>query len=165
MQPLRIESKPAMRLVGFRAPFISGLSAHTNAGEVIGPLWGRLIPQLESIPGRDETRCCGYTWCAPEAERADPDEMLYLAGVPVGDDAEVPAGFDAIETPEATYAVFEHHGPIERFGETLGAIYGTWLPASEYRSNGRGDLEIYDERWTPDGEDSVFEVWVGVEKA
>ena len=69
---------------------------------------------------------------------------------------------EAVETAGATYAVFEHKGSMMGFGDTLNAIYKKWLPSSDYVGNGKGDVEIYDERWSMDGEDSVMEYWVGI---
>ena len=33
----------------------------------------------------------------------------------------------------------------------------------DYQGNGLGDLERYDSRWIFDSEDSVFDIWVGIQ--
>ena len=64
--------------------------------------------------------------------------------------------------PAATFAVFEHRGPIRNLATTCREIYRHWLPASAYEHSGIADVERYDERFCPDGEDSVMEYWVSV---
>jgi len=158
----RIETKPPIRIIGMAGTFVSGLSPDTDAGDVIGPLWGTFIPRIGEIERLDETVCYGYSYCLPEAERDRPDRIGYVAGTPVAEGASVPAGMVATEMAGGLYAVFEHHGPIWTFDRTLRAIYHDWLPTSDYVGNGVGDVELYDERWSMDGEDSVLEYWVGI---
>ena len=163
MQEPRIETKPPMRLIGLQAKFISGLSPDTNAPDVIGPLWGGLNARMAEIQRSDEKTCYGFCCAGDPAERTRPDELLYLAGAPVAADAPVPEGLVAAETAGGQYAVFEHRGPIWNLGATIKAIYEEWLPTSGYRCSDRGDIELYDERWSADGEDSVLEYWLGIE--
>lgn len=154
-----------MRLVGVQAPFIRAQSKDTNAGAVIGPLWGRLHEHLDRIAREDPATLYGYSCFGVPTRRTHPDEVLYLAGARVAPGGDVPDGLDVVETAAGMYAIFEHRGPIWHLGETVRAIYRDWLPGSGYRGNGRGDVEVYDERWSADGADSVLEYWVGVERA
>lgn len=165
MQTPRVEEKSPLRLVGLQAAFISGLSPDTNAAEVIGPLWGTLHSRIAEIQRSDPTICYGYCCFGVPSEPRHPDEILYLAGVPVAAGAPVPAGLESIETAAGLYAVFEHRGPIWTLGTTLKAIYGDWLPTSGYRGSGKGDVEVYRQDWAADAEDSVMEYWVGIEAA
>ncbi len=158
MDPVRIEEKPALRLIGLRCRFRNGRLPDSNAGEVVGPTWGALHPRLAEIDATDRSVLYGYTWFAAD----DPEECEYIAGAPVGPDAEVPDGMEAVETAASTYAVFEHHGHMMGFGDTIRAIYDEWLPNSDYVGNGEGDVELYDERWNMEGEGSVMEYWVGI---
>lgn len=161
----RLETKSSIPLIGMHATFISGLAPDTNAPQVIGPLWERFNARRGSLPARHPEVSYGYLCYgeAPNPERED--EFNYLAGIEVDPEAPVPEGMEAVAIPEGLYAVFEHVGPIWTFQETLRQIYSAWLPASDYACSGLGDVERYDERWSPDGEDSVFEYWVGVEPA
>jgi AraC family transcriptional regulator len=165
MQEPRIETKAPIRLVGLQTTFISGLSPDTNAPEVIGPLWGGLNARMAEIQRSDEKTCYGYSCYGAPAERTRDDELLYLAGAPVAADAPVPEGLVSVETAGGLYAVFEHRGPIWNLGATIKAIYAEWLPNSGYQGSDKGDVELYDERWSADGEDSILEYWVGIEKA
>lgn len=162
MDEPRIETRPALRLAGVRARFVSALAADSDAPDVIGPLWGRLHEQLEGVTPVEPGVFYGWTTLAPEASRSRPDELEYVAGVEVAPDAQAPEGMVAVETAAGLYAVFEHRGPIWTFHDAVRWIYEEWLPASPYEGNGIGDLERYDARWAPDREDSVFEFLVGI---
>jgi AraC family transcriptional regulator len=162
VEPVLIEQKAPIRLVGLRAKFRSGLAPDNNAGEVIGPLWGQLHGRLAEIDRSDPTVLYGYSWHGDPAQKSHPDELEYVAGAPVSAGAAVPEGMEAVETADALYAVFEHRGSMTGFGDTLAAIYGTWLPDSGYVGNGLGDVEVYDERWNMEGPGSVMEYWVGI---
>lgn len=161
MDPVRVEEKSPLRLIGMRCRFRNGRLPDSNAGEIVGPTWGRLHTRLAEIDAADRSVLYGYSWFA----RDDPEDCEYIAGAPVGPDAEVPEGMEAVETAGALYAVFEHRGSMMGFRDTLLAAYDEWLPDSGYVGNGLGDVEVYDERWSMDGEDSVMEYWVGVKPA
>lgn len=161
-EPPRVETKDPIRLIGMHGRFIVGTAPDSNAGEVVGPLWGRLIPRLSEIQRSDETLCYGYSYWGDPESRSRPDEVECVIGTPVAADAPVPEGMVAVETAGGLYAIFEHHGPIWTFPETLMKVYKEWLPKSAYEGSGIGDVEQYDERWSADGEDSVFEYWCGI---
>ena len=157
----RIETLPAIRLLGVQATYISGLSPDTNAPETIGPLWGQLHERLGEITPAEPGVFYGWTFFRPPEQRARPDELEYVAGVEVAAEHTIPEGFAAVEAAGGLYAVFEHHGVMWTFHETVHRIYREWLPNSAYEGNGKGDLEHYDPRWVHDSEDSVYEFRVG----
>jgi AraC family transcriptional regulator len=64
--------------------------------------------------------------------------------------------------PPATYAVFTHHGPITRLGETYGHIYGEWLPSSGYARTDGPEFELYDARFRHDAPDSEMDIYIPV---
>ncbi len=166
MQPIRIEEKAAVHLIGCQTRFISGLSPDTNAPGVIGPLWGTLHGRLPEIEQTHPTTLYGYCFPLHSKEpRTHEDELFYLAGAAAPEGAPVAEGLCELHTEAGLYAVFEHHGPIERFLVTVRAIYEDWLPTSGYVGNGAGDVEVYDERWRDGGKDSVVECWIGIRPA
>jgi AraC family transcriptional regulator len=67
--------------------------------------------------------------------------------------------------PGGLFAVFVHRGPIHRIAETVGAIYREWLPGSGYEHAGVADVEVYDERFSCDSEDSEMEYWISIRPA
>jgi len=162
-----IVQKPALTLVGCEAPFIHALSPQANNFAVIPPLWNSLIQRVGEIPGRVGTDMVGLIFGRPEGERLHPDELQYVAAVPVadtspGEPARIPAGMVCRTAAAATYAVFVLRGPIRGIGETCRHIYRRWLPASGYRHSGNADIEWYDHRFCVDGPDSEMEIWVSI---
>ncbi len=72
----------------------------------------------------------------------------------------MPDGMECWVILAATHARFVHRGPIHRIGETMGAIYGGWLPKSGYLPGGTPELERYDSRFKGDTPDSELEILV-----
>ncbi len=162
----RIETKPAILVMGLQAAFIAGRSPDSNAGEIVGPLWSRFHARQSEVEAVEPGVYVGWSFLGPPDQRAREDEVEYVAGVQVTPGCDVPDGMVAIETAAGLYAVFEHRGAMSEFAGLVRSIYGEWLPTSGCRGNGLGDLERYDSRGTDDGacatEGSV-EYWLGIE--
>jgi AraC family transcriptional regulator len=158
----QVVQKPELRLIGLETPFIHGLSPDTNNMRVIGPLWEDFCHQADKIPGRIGKAMYGIIYGRPEAERAHPDELQYIAGVAASAEAEVPAGMVSRTIPAGTFAVFMHHGPIQKIAETVRQVYRVWLPQSPWRHAEIADVELYDERFDCESETSVMEYWISV---
>jgi AraC family transcriptional regulator len=60
------------------------------------------------------------------------------------------------DVPGGRYAKFAHRGPIARLDQTLNYIYSSWLLTSSMRHTGGCDLELYDERFIPNSENSLI---------
>jgi len=67
--------------------------------------------------------------------------------------------------PAARYAVFEHHGLLDKMHQTYEYIFGVWMPENGYVMADADSLEVYDERFKVGKDDSVFEIWVPITKA
>ncbi len=161
MEPEIVE-KGALKVVGMHTKFIHALSPDANGHEIIGPLWGAFGPHMPTIPNRvgaDVSHGVMYA----EEEKSHPDELHYIAGVPVSSFDDVPEGMVTREIPAGTYAVFTLKGPLTQFGRWCEQMYREWLPASAYEHGGGEDLEQYDERFCfDDPEVSVQEYWISV---
>ena len=163
IDPPTIEETGGMTLVGLHTPFIHALSKDANAMQTIGPLWERLLQRRAEISAAPDAAMYGVITGPPESERTHPDELHYLAGIEVVPRVGVPEGMAIRRVPLATYARFRHRGPIDRLPQTLGQIFGEWLKTSAWRHSGQADVEVYDERFDPAGEDSVMEYWISIE--
>lgn len=157
-----IADKPELTVVGLQRSFIHALSPDATNMDVIGPLWGELLKRAASVPHRVGHAMYGVIFARTPGERSHPDELEYLAGVAVQSASAVPAGLVARKIPAGQFAVFLHRGPIRDIGATIRAIYRVWLPASRYEHSGLADIELYDERFCPDGDQSVMEYWISV---
>lgn len=155
-----IVPKPELTVVGLQATFKHALSAEPTNFKVIPPLWDRLFQRVDEIKNRSDHDMYGVLWSEPQ--RNHPDEMEYLAGVAVGDIANVPDGMAAHTVPAGMFAVFTHRGPIQNIGATMREIYRVWLPSSKYRHAGMGDVEVYDHRFCADGAESEMEYWISI---
>jgi len=151
MEP-KIVTKPAFKAVG--------LSYIGNEPSGIPQMWGTFNQRASEIPRRGT---CAYGLCFSNPEGAAEGEFEYVAAFEVPNDENIPEGMVYREVPEYKYAVFTHHGKLDKLGETLGYIYNTWLPQSEYELNpDKYDMEIYDERFIHDSDDSEFDIYVAL---
>lgn len=159
----RFVTLTATDVVGLHRTFLHGLSPETTAPQVIGPLWEEFVPRSDDVPHRlPGGPKFGVIWGDPEGERAHPHELHYLACVEVTSLADVPPGMTSRTLPEATYAVITHRGPICRIAESVGWLYRTWLPASDWEHTGVADIELYDERFGGDLDTSEMDYFVSV---
>jgi len=163
MVDVRIVEAPARVLIGLEAKFRHALSAESNAATTIPPLWDTFAPRIAEIGTRSEPVCYGLITGDPVDQRAHPDELRYLACVPVREGAAAPEGMVLRTLPAGTFAAFTLVGPIREIGTHCRTIYESWLPASEYRHAGIADLELYDARFNSDSDESVIEYWISIE--
>lgn len=161
LQP-SIVDKPELKVVGLEASFIHGLSPNATNFKVIPPLWDKFLPRSNQVPHRIGKEMLGVIYERPEAERSLPDELQYMATVPVSSIGQVPDGMSSRTIPAGTFAVFIHRGPIQNIADTCREIYRVWLPQSGYEHAGIADIEVYDHRFCPDGDDSEMEYWISV---
>ena len=158
----QITEKPALDVVGFEASFIHALSPDATNFQVIGPLWDKLLQRADDVPNRLVGEMFGIIYGRPEAERSHPDELQYIAGVPVSATSDVPAGMVSRSVAAGTFAVFTHRGPINAIGDTCHEIFRVWLPQSDYEHSGIVDVELYDQRFHCEADDSEMEYWISV---
>lgn len=162
MQPKIIE-KEAMKIVGYGGSFISINSPDKNNFEVIPKIWGRYQTKHQEIKEQITQYSIGVCWCLDDAKlKSHPDECYYIAGSVVKNFTDVPEGMMTKEIPAGKYAVFTHKGTLQKLSHTMSYIYGSWAAQSEYKLRDAPDLEIYDERFKPDSEDSEFDLYIPV---
>lgn len=158
----QIVEKPELKIVGYETPFIHALSPDVNTGEVIPPLWNRILRDQSRVPNRAGEAMYGVIYGRPSEERSHPDELQYIAGVPVSEQGELPDGMVFHTVPTHRFAVVTHRGPIQNIGETCHAVYRQWLPQSEWEHAGIADVELYDHRFDSCSDSSEMEYWITV---
>jgi AraC family transcriptional regulator len=161
IQPQIVE-KPALTVVGLEAPFLHGLSSESTAAEVIPHLWERFSSKADQVPGRTGHQMLGVIYGRPETERSHPDELQYIAGVAVSSANEIPPGMVSRTIPAGKFAVFIHRGPIHKLAVTVREIYRVWLPQSDYKHAEIADIELYDQRFDCESDDSEMEYWISI---
>lgn len=147
------------RIVSLPAFTVVGLEYISRSPNGIGALWDRFLPR-EQEAGPSVEPGIAYGVC-----EAMPDGMLrYVAGIPVPDDAVVPAGMVKVTVPAQKYGVFTHRGVVSGIGEAFQAIHTRLLPKLGLRSRAGMEFERYDERFTgPDDPASETDIYIPVE--
>jgi AraC family transcriptional regulator len=84
----------------------------------------------------------------------------YMAGNPVTEVDQLPAGMSHWDLDANTYAVLET--TLSKIGETMDYVYRTWLPSADYDPVAAPSFERYGEAFSPDN--PVIEVYVPVQK-
>ncbi|HZG85003.1 MerR family transcriptional regulator [Paenibacillus sp.] len=128
------------------------------ASPTFGQVWARFLPQEGAIPHRANPNV-SFGLCYD----FDGERITYAACVGVSSTDGLPDGFDVIDVPAQTYAVFPHRGPVSRISETFARIHDTWLPAQGLQPTEGIDFEWYDERfYGPDDECSVIDLYIPI---
>jgi AraC family transcriptional regulator len=87
-----------------------------------------------------------------------------VAGFEVVDDKAIPPGMVHRKVPAYKYAVFIHHGKLDKLGETYQYIYNTWQPQSGIQFHpDKFDMEVYDEDFKLGADDSKFYIYVAIQ--
>jgi AraC family transcriptional regulator len=163
LQPQILE-KPELKVVGMETPFISGLSPQTTNFQVIPPLWGAFVRRHAEIANHVGKEMYGIIYGKPADQRSHPDELQYIAGVAVSSAKDIPQGMVSRTIPAGTFACVTHRGPIRKIRDTIFELYRVWLPQSGFEHAGIADVELYDDRFNPDSDESEFDYWISVKR-
>lgn len=148
MQP-QIVNKPAFTVVGLRL--------HTKPqSPEIPALWDQFVPRMDEIAHGVEPHV-SYGVMQHNREMT---ELTYMAGNPVTQVDELPAGMSRWDIPANTYAVFE--ATLATIGQVFGYIYNSWLPSSDYQQVDAPYFERYGENFSPDN--PVLSIYIPVTK-
>jgi predicted transcriptional regulator YdeE/DNA-binding transcriptional MerR regulator len=155
MQP-KIVNRPAFKAVGMS---YVGKNEH---GE-IGQMWGRFNQSCGPIKNINHKEAFGLCFSTLEGPTR-PGEFEYVSCFEVADNAQVPAGMVYREVPAYKYAVFTHHGKLDKLGETYQYIYHTALAQAGLTPHpDKFDMEVYDQDFIPDSDASKFYIYVAVQ--
>ena len=148
IEPVRIESLPAMLCVGIRRRH-----SYVDPSATITRQW-QDFRELGPVQGaRGDTTygiMCG----------ADAESFEYMTGVEVSDFAEAPADLGRIRIPAQTYAVFVAPDAAS-IGATWMAVWQEWLPRSAYEMANTPEFERYPAAFATRA-DEPREIWASV---
>ena len=127
-------------------------------------LWHSFMTRRKEIPNVIGTDLYSLQLYAPSYfDNFNPaNEFDKWAAVEVSSFDHLPDGFEAITLPSRLYAVFTHTGGPARGPQTVGYIFGTWLPSSGYRLDNRPHFERLGAQYSNDDPHSEEEIWIPV---
>ena len=156
MEP-KIVSKPAFKSIGL------SYVGKNEQGE-IPQMWGTFNARAGELFAQSTNKSCCYGLCFTRPEELKEGEFEYVAAFEVADDLNIPEGMVYREVPAHKFAVFTHKGKLDTLGKTYQYIYETWLPQSGLEVHpDKFDMELYDERFIPDSDESEFDILVAIQ--
>jgi AraC family transcriptional regulator len=124
----------------------------------IPALWSRFVQREPEIKRVIEPN---VTYGVMQTPAGQPDDLHYLAGLPVEDRlSPVPDGMTIVEVPAGQYAVFDF--PLSDIGAAFGHILNVWLPSSGYLMANSPMFERYGEDFDPSVPSSRMEAHIPV---
>lgn len=154
-EPVRYITLPGKRLAGLSARTTNAIEMSGEGS--IGALWARYFAS-EHIPAPEAARY----GCYSDYTDGIAGEYTILVGHEIGAEDSLPEGFNEVQLPPATYAVFTSRtGPmVEVVNELWGAVWA-WEHQSDRTFT--GDFEYYDERSLDPGNMQV-DVYIAVKE-
>lgn len=148
----RIEKKEAFQIVA-KTKFFKGDNSSTD----IPKFWG------EYFQSGLEKKVCGMIGISSQ-EREDTKEFRYGIGCERKYVQEVPEGFDILDIPAYTWAIFTCIGAMPKAIQDMWRkVYGEWLPGSKYELIPNYDIEYYTDG-NNNSPDYVSEIWIPVKE-
>jgi AraC family transcriptional regulator len=166
VKPVRNDRPIPVRLCGPRIEspgplLIAGIGRRFDCDDFAGipSLWQEFHAQAGAIRGRNSEVSYGVV----SGVLAEGNTYLYLAGVEVGDFAELDSSFTGLRLPAQSWAVFAHEGHITTILSTIHAVFDHGLADAGLRQAGMPDLlERYTSRFDPQTGTGGFEIWVPI---
>jgi AraC family transcriptional regulator len=110
------------------------------------------------VTGADSLGVCYFS-----GDEKNMQEFSYGIGVEKPDKT-VPAGFDVIHIPAATWAIFESVGPMPKaIQDVTVKIFQEWFPSTGYEHDSKPELEVY-LPGDPNKPDYHCQVWMPIVK-
>jgi len=142
-----------------------GVPVFTDNKKDIGIAW-KMLQRCESAvtgrmcSGERPGICAGIEFYTEEF--FDSGRFFYMPAIQVESLEVIPIEMTAKILPASKYAVFTHRGFAHTVSETITAAYESWLALAGLEANNYYDFEYYDDRFVPDSEDSVIDVYIPV---
>ncbi|PWB32801.1 AraC family transcriptional regulator [Pseudomonas sp. SDI] len=149
IEPVRVVEAPAFIIAGL------GERYTVQAKQGIPALWQRFAKDIDTVPGRIGKETYGLC-CNPDQKGG----FEYIAGVEVGSISQLPEQYRWFKLAGQRYAVFEHHGQVEKIGHTFEKIWKHWYPASGEQAADAPEFERYGGDFDPQSKCGRVEIWV-----
>lgn len=168
VEPIRMHDLSTVKLAEPRheargAFIVAGLGARfrMDANQGIPSLWQK-FQQYEGSLG--ERPGYWYGVCGDWGESGE--DFLYIAGVEVSRETDLPKELAVYHFPAQSYLVFRHDTHLSNLQQTMSAIFGRYLPENGYDpSSMAAYFELYDEKFDPRTGLGGIELWLPVSRA
>ncbi len=154
---------PLPEIVSMKEITLIGLEKEFDGENMaeIPSMWMKLMQVENQIENRaNNTEAWGASYNMNYG--ADTFSFTYFAGYEVTDTGIVPEGMVVHVVPASKYAKFSHYGSLNNLTQTYSYIYYGWLPQSGYTEGTGNELELYDERFNPEGDDSEMFIYIPI---
>ncbi len=163
MQQPKLIDLPEMKIAGLGTKFISVLSPDKNNSSVIPKLWHDFVARQDEITNKKGKGALGVVECLPNTiGKPQGPELFYIACVEVADLNSIPAAMISRVIPAGRHALFTHVGKLDKLDATMKFIHGVWLPQSGMSRRDAPEIEVYDERFNPNSDQSEFDILLPV---
>ena len=150
-EPTLVE-RSGVSAAGMRTRFFGPESDSFNLGNQIVDVWDTFMPHAATVVVPQNPNFFGIIAVAD----AQTGELEYTACVELSGESPAPTSMVERRLAAGLYAIFEHRGQTRSLIHTVNYIYGNWLLDSGYQHTYGPDVEIYDERFIQDSDDSMF---------
>jgi len=145
--------KPAMKFIGL------GVNTSVEDASKKGPIiWKEFMEKYNPIT---DSNCSTKTYGVCTGANEKECTFRYIACAESDNFKEIPEGMESVEIPSSKYLIFIHKGKISTLGETYGKIMQEIFKINKKQKDFW--IELYDERWKEDSEESEMELWIAVE--
>jgi AraC family transcriptional regulator len=148
---------PPMTLVGLAEDFNSLASDAPDGQDLIPEIWGKLFDLLDEADEFEFGWAVGVMTPSTAAD-AKPGQMEYFAGLVTDLVPDAHPGLQVRTVDASNYVVCEHIGSLDELQDTTAWFYNEYLPGSGFELKNAPHLEVYDERFDPDSNESVVMV-------
>lgn len=138
---VRIEEKEAFQIIGVKREFSCENGENTRE---IPKMWQEVHQTgvNDELTKLNNGEVEGMLGVCRMMDTATNTLEYWIATAYEGND--VPARYERLEIPAATYAVFEVVGPMPQAIQSMWEkIYSEWFPSSSYRPRGSAEMEVY----------------------
>lgn len=154
---LKITELPEMIFAGY------SVEIKNNQMELLDKAWMNLMKDFMKIKNAVKT---SEMWGISYDYTMNGATMFfkYLAGIQISKTSALPKGMTDYKVAKQTYAVFPHKGKMDKIKITYEEIYKKLIPASGYNATNAPVLELYNQEFKINDEQSVMYIYIPVAK-
>lgn len=145
---MKTQERKQFRIIG-----VEVTTSIPDAPKKCAQAWMDLLEKEKTITRSNKREMFGACFETGECE------IRYIAAVEVDETTPIPEGMVEQTIEPATYAVYSHKGKMDKLGETYADIQNTQIPKEGIKP-GKWWLEVYDERYKHDQDDSEFDILI-----